>query len=67
MAVDDNRRKITRYKPDVDSKVFNNRYGGFMRGFSWTTFIKYKIYKLFMRVDNYVFIQPDKSTPDIQL
>ena len=67
MAVDDNRRKITRYKPDVDSKLFNNRYGRFMRGFSWKTFLKYNIYKLFMRVDNYAFIQPDKSTPDIQL
>ena len=38
MAVDDNRRKMTRNKPNVNGKVVNNHYGGFMREFSLKTF-----------------------------
>ena len=43
MAVDDNRKDLTRYKPNVDGKVVNNHYGGFMRGFSLKIFLEYRI------------------------
>ena len=39
MAVDDNRGKITGYKPSVDGEVFNHK-GGFMWRFSLKTFLK---------------------------
>ena len=59
---------MTRHKPYVDGKVVNNHYGGFMRGFSLKTFLKYEnVTTVYVCVDNYIFIKPDKSTPDIQL
>ena len=65
MAVDD-KIKITRYQPNVDGKVVNKHYDGFMRGFSSKTFLKYQTQQLFMCVDTYIFIKPDRSTTDIQ-
>ena len=63
MTVDDIGRKITRHQPNIDAKVVNNHYGGFMLGFSLKTSLKYKISQLFMCFDKYIFIQPDKKTP----